>query len=705
MPHPHLQEQLDRMRAAGTVLPEGAAWDAFLDRTEAAYGEAEELREENLQNKQALTTITSRLIAVMDSVHSGFLVESSDGRIALVNQALCKLFKVAESPWSFINQDAAAFLKECALKMRDPSVVTSLARDARARSRTVSPDVPMRDGRILALEVMPISLGGDNLGSLWMFEDITHRRHDERRLEASAKELAESRDKALDLANLKSDFLANMSHEIRTPMNGIIGMAGLLMDAPLTGEHKEYLETIRSCGESLLALINDILDFSKIEAGKLAIESIDFDLLEVLDDVLSILGVKAFSKDVELVYQVAASVPRSVRGDPVRLRQILSNLVANGLKFTAQGYVEVKVAVAEEAGEDVLLKFQIEDTGPGMKPEVISRLFQSFSQEDTSTTRNFGGTGLGLAICKRLCGLMGGGIGVESQPGRGSTFWFTLRLTRRKELKALPDPAKVPPIFLAGLPPNLYRTLRSQLAEWGYQVDHIAAGPEGLDRIRALPRALVLCVPGEGSMAKPFFKALMEDPALTGKVRTLALASRYSASEQRGARRAGFKEMLSVPVRTGQILEALEAAPKPLETSTVSSPGSAPRLETETPRLLLAEDNPVNQRLAVAVLKKQGFTHVDVVGNGQEALNAAMAHSYGLILMDCQMPVMEGYEATRRIRERQVGRQRTPIIALTAHAMVGDREKCLDCGMDDYLSKPLQPAALQAVLKKWLAGG
>jgi signal transduction histidine kinase/CheY-like chemotaxis protein len=690
------------MRAAGLALPEGAAWDAFLDQEEKLHAEAEELREENLQNKQALNTITSRLIAVMDSVHSGFLVESSDGRIALVNQALCKLFKVAESPWSLINQDAAAFLKECARKMRDPSVVASLAPGDEARNRTLAPEVPLRDGRILALEVVPIRLGGDNLGSLWMFEDITQRKHDERRLNASAKELAESRDKALDLANLKSDFLANMSHEIRTPMNGIIGMAGLLMDAPLTGEHKEYLETIRSCGESLLALINDILDFSKIEAGKLAIEAIDFDLLEVLDDVLAILGVKAFSKDVELVYQVAASVPRAVRGDPVRLRQILSNLVDNGLKFTNQGYVEVKVNVAEEAGEDVLLKFQIEDTGPGMKPEVISRLFQSFSQEDTSTTRNFGGTGLGLAICKRLCGLMGGGIGVESQPGRGSTFWFTLRLARRKEAKALPDPAKVPPIFLAGLPQNLYRTLRSQLAEWGYQVDHVAPGPEGLERLKALPRALVLGVPAEGAMAKAFFKALLEDPAFTGKVRTLALASRYSASEQRGARRMGFKEMLNVPVRTGQILQTLEAAPKPQE-SAAASPESAPRLETEAPRLLLAEDNPVNQRLAVAVLKKQGFTHVDVVGNGQEALNAAMAHSYGLILMDCQMPVMEGYEATRRIRERQVGRQRTPIIALTAHAMVGDREKCLDCGMDDYLSKPLQPSALQAVLKKWLA--
>jgi signal transduction histidine kinase/CheY-like chemotaxis protein len=691
------------MQAAGLSLPEGPAWEGFLAAADTAFAQAEEaaqLRQDDEQSRKALNTITSRLVALMDSVQAGFLVETPDRQIALANQALCKLFQVEGSPWSLINTDAVGFMAQCGRRMRDPGLVAALIGHERPAGRMAIPEIPMRDGRILALEVAPVNLGEESMGMLWMFEDITQRKWDERRLESTARELAEARDRAVELANMKSDFLANMSHEIRTPMNGIIGMAGLLMDAPLQGEHRENLETIRSCGESLMALLNDILDFSKIEAGKLDMECIDFDLLEVLDDLLSILGVKAFAKEVELVHQVAPSVPRAVKGDPVRLRQVVSNLVDNGLKFTSKGYVELRANVVAEGGDEVLVKFEIEDTGAGMSPEAIPRLFHSFTQEDTSTTRNYGGTGLGLAICKRLAGLMGGTIGVESKVGQGSTFWVTIRLIRRSAEKGLPDPAKAPPIFLAGLPPNLYRTLRVQLTDWGFQVLHITRGPEGLETLRALPQALVLGVLDEGEMSKAFFKALLQDPALASKVRTLPLASRYSASEQKAARHAGFTETLSVPIRSSQLIKALERTPKHLEA--VAARRIPEEGERETPRLLLAEDNPVNQRLALAVLRKQGYTHVDAVANGLEALNAAMAHSYGLILMDCQMPVMEGYEATRKIRERQVGRARTPIIALTAHAMVGDREKCLDAGMDDYLTKPLRPEALQAVLSKWL---
>ena len=696
MPPASVHEHLECMKAAGVVLPEGPLWEAFLDGIASQAVALERLQEESVQDKKALTAITSRLIAVMDSVPSGFLVETTDRQIGLVNQALCRLFQVTDSPWALINQDAPGFLDECGKRLRDPDRRGALARSS-VQARVEVPELHMRNGRILSLEVAPIRIGNENFGSLWMFQDVTQRTWDERRLEASARELVEARDRAVGLANLKSDFLANMSHEIRTPMNGIIGMA------PLVGEHREYLETIRSCGESLMVLLNDILDFSKIEAGKLDMESIDFDFMEVLDDLLSILGAKAFAKGIELVSQIRPSVPRAVRGDPVRLRQVLSNLVDNGLKFTSQGYVEVRVHVEQEAEEEVLLRFEIEDSGPGMKPEALPRLFQSFSQEDTSTTRNFGGTGLGLAICKRLCGLMGGTIGVDSQLGRGSTFWFTLRLVRLKAQKALPAPETVPPIFLVGLPPHLYRTLRAQLAEWGYAVGHLPPVLERAETLRRLPRAVVLGAMDEGSMSKAFFQALRQEPALARSVRTLILASRYSASEQAAARHAGFTDLLSVPVRISQLLEVMATSPRPQEAAAVRA-GEVPGAKIQAPRLLLAEDNPVNQRLAMAVLKKQGYANVDVVANGLDALNAVMAHSYDLILMDCQMPVMEGYEATRRIRERQVGRQRTPIIALTAHAMVGDREKCLDCGMDDYLTKPLKPDALKALLKRWLHG-
>jgi signal transduction histidine kinase/CheY-like chemotaxis protein len=642
------------------------------------------------------------MLALMENLQAAILVESPDHQVALANSAFCQIFGLECTSWYLVQQNAIACLDRCAEGLAEPEQLPCLSHPAARGSefKTVR-EFSMKDGRTLSMDRIPIRMAGEDFGHLWMFHDITPQKQYEQDLAASTEALALSRDKAMGLANLKSDFLANMSHEIRTPMNGIIGMAGLLGDTALSDQQREYLETIRSCGESLMALLNDILDFSKIEAGKLSIESIDFDLFEVLDDLLSILGASAFNKGVELVSYIAPTVPRAVKGDPVRLRQILSNLVDNGLKFTAHGFVEVRVTVAQEKDDSVLLRFEVEDTGPGMKAEAIPRLFQSFTQEDTSTTRKFGGTGLGLAICKRLCELMGGSIEVESQLGRGSVFRFTLRLERQNEERPLPDLAALPPVFLVGIPPALYRTLRVQLSAWGLRVDHLAPVPESLDLLKTLPSALVLGFQGGGGLSKAFFSGLREDPDLARTIRTLMLTSRYSASHQKDARLAGFKELIGIPVRSGQLLGLLAGAPPPPRPSTGVAQGLEPGLGA--PRLLLAEDNPVNQRLALAVLKKSGY-EVDAVSNGLEALNAAMAHSYGLILMDCQMPEMDGYEATRRIRERQVGRQRTPIVALTAHAMVGDREQCLECGMDDYLTKPIRPDALVSALKKWLQG-
>jgi len=699
MESPLVLGYLERMKAEGLALPEGPLWDAFLQDIDTRLATAALI--EQTQPAHALSATTTRLVALMENLQAAVLMESPDHRVALANSLFCQMFGLDHTSWSLVQQDAIECLGQCAECLTDPRLLTTLA-DAGARVDTVVtlPELRFRDGRILSLDLIPIRLGDEGFGHLWMFHDITLRKLDEDRFSAAAEELAISRDKAVDLANLKSDFLANMSHEIRTPMNGIIGMAGLLGDTHLAEQQREYLETIRSCGESLLALLNDILDFSKIEAGKLSIEAIDFDLFEVLDDLLSILGANAFNKGVELVSYIAPNVPRAVKGDPVRLRQILSNLVDNGLKFTSQGFLEVRVGVAQDGADDVLLRVEIEDTGPGMKADALPRLFQSFSQEDTSTTRKFGGTGLGLAICKRLCELMGGTIEVDSQLGRGSTFRFTLRVARQKPGFVMPDLASKPPVFLVGLPPALYRSLRVQLGAWGLRVDHLNPVPDSLELLKALPEAWVLGHQGGGGLSKTFFQGLREDAKLSRSVRSLILTSRYSASQQKDARQAGFKELIGIPVRSGQLLDLLSGAPR-RKGSAEGAPIAPVAAELGAPRLLLAEDNPVNQRLALAVLKKCGY-EVDAVGNGLEALNAAMAHSYGLILMDCQMPEMDGYEATRRIRERQVGRQRTPIVALTAHAMVGDREQCLECGMDDYLTKPLRPDALVATLKKWL---
>ena len=699
MANPLIIGHLERMKAMGMALPEGPLWESFLEDMES--GLSVNARLVMSQGNTALSATTTRLVALMENLQAAVLVESPDHRVALANTLFCQMFGLEQSSWALVQQGATDCLNQCAARLVDPQPLLALAdAGARAEELVTVPELALRDGRTLSLELIPIRLGNEGFGQLWMFHYITRRKLDEGRLAAAAEELAASRDKAVGLANLKSDFLANMSHEIRTPMNGIIGMAGLLGDTSLADQQREYLETIRSCGESLLALLNDILDFSKIEAGKLSIESIDFDLFEVLDDLFSILGANAFNKGVELVSYIAPNVPRAVKGDPVRLRQILSNLVDNGLKFTAHGFLEVRVAVAQESEGNILLRFEIEDTGPGMSAEAQPRLFQSFSQEDSSTTRKFGGTGLGLAICKRLCELMGGSIEVESQLGRGSIFRCTLQASRQVPGRPMPDLSALPPLYLVGLPPALYRSLRVQLGAWGLRVDHLEPLPESLDRLRSLPQAWVLGFQGGGGLSKTFFQGLLDDSKLAQSVRTLILASRYSASQQKDARQAGFKELIGIPVRSGQLLDLLSGAPR-WKNGTEGAATAPVEAELGRPKLLLAEDNPVNQRLALAVLKKYGY-EVDAVGNGLEALNAAMAHSYGLILMDCQMPEMDGYEATRRIRERQVGRQRTPIVALTAHAMVGDREQCLECGMDDYLTKPLRPDALVATLKKWL---
>ncbi|HUP70077.1 MAG TPA: PAS domain S-box protein [Acidimicrobiales bacterium] len=656
---------------------------------------------QDVSERRHADEVRYRLAAIVDSSDDAIFSCSLDGTVLSWNNGAAMLY--GYSAEEMVGQAASVLVP--ADHAGEVAVVVAAAQGGGAVHgfRTVQ---GRKDGSLVAVALTVSRIPnaeGAIVATSTIARDITERK----RLEA---EVEAARDQALEVSRLKSNFLATMSHEIRTPMNGVIGMTGLLLDTDLDAEQRDFTQTVRRSGEALLDIINDILDFSKIEAGKLDLEVIDFDLRHVVEEVADLLAKQAHTKRLELAVMVAPDVRTRLRGDPGRIRQILTNLVGNAIKFTEAGEVMVRVLQVDDRPEAVVVRVEVVDTGIGIAPAVRSALFDPFSQADSSTTRTYGGSGLGLAISRQLVELMGGEIGVDSEPGRGSTFSFAVPLAKQThEPTSTPERRDLRGLNALVVDDNATNRdiLGRHVASLGMAATVADGGPGALEALRAATRRgeafdvvlIDMDMPGMNGLG--LAEAIGEDPALAS-IPLLLLTSAAVRGAAAEARRAGFSAYLTKPVRQSQLFAAIATVlgETTAEAGLVTQHTLAEARASSRPWVLVAEDNAVNQKVAVAMLAKLGY-RADVVANGAEALDALSRIPYGAVLMDCQMPEMDGYAATTELRRREKGSAHLPVIAMTAGAMTGDRQRCLDAGMDDYLAKPVNMDEMATVLRRW----